>query len=92
MELTERKQSLEAFYAKWKGEPLVVDKWLAVQADSRLPGTLGEVRKLLAHPAFDIHNPNKVYALIRSFSSNHIRFLAADGGGYGFLAGHMQQT
>ena len=82
----ERAQALDAFYAKWKGEPLVVDKWLAVQAGSRLPGTLGEVRKLLAHPAFDIRNPNKVYALIRSFCGNHVRFHAADGGGYAFLA------
>ncbi|TAK71242.1 MAG: aminopeptidase N [Betaproteobacteria bacterium] len=82
----ERAQALDAFYAKWKNEPLVVDKWLAVQAGSRLPGTLGEVRRLLAHPAFDIHNPNKVYALIRSFCGNHVRFHAADGGGYQFLA------
>ncbi|MBE0615911.1 MAG: aminopeptidase N [Burkholderiales bacterium] len=82
----ERAPALDAFYAKWKHEPLVVDKWLAVQAGSRLPGTLAEVRKLLAHPAFDIRNPNKVYALIRSFCSNHVRFHAADGGGYLFLA------
>ena len=82
----ERTQALDAFYAKWTHEPLVVDKWLAVQAGSRLPGTLAEVRRLLAHPAFDIRNPNKVYALIRSFSGNHLRFHAADGGGYAFLA------
>jgi len=82
----ERTQALNAFYAKWQNEPLVVDKWLAVQAGSRLPGTLAAVRRLLAHPAFDIRNPNKVYALIRSFSSNHVRFHAADGGGYQFLA------
>ena len=82
----ERTRALDAFYAKWKHEPLVVDKWLAVQAGSRLPGTLAEVRELLAHPAFDLHNPNKVYALIRSFCSNHVRFHAADGSGYAFLA------
>ncbi|MEK7437234.1 MAG: aminopeptidase N [Pseudomonadota bacterium] len=82
----ERVRALDAFYAKWTHEPLVVDKWLAVQAGSRLPGTLAEVRRLLAHPAFDIRNPNKVYALIRSFSGNHLRFHAADGGGYAFLA------
>jgi aminopeptidase N len=82
----ERTLALDAFYAKWEGEPLVVDKWLAVQAGSRLPGTLVEVRKLLAHPAFDIRNPNKVYALIRSFCGNHVRFHAAGGGGYAFLA------
>ncbi|MGP1679260.1 MAG: aminopeptidase N [Burkholderiales bacterium] len=82
----ERARALDAFYAKWKHEPLVVDKWLAVQAGSRLPGALAEVRKLLAHPAFDMRNPNKVYALIRSFCSNHVRFHAAEGGGYAFLA------
>ena len=82
----ERAQALDAFYVKWKDEPLVVDKWLAVQAGSRLPGTLTEVRMLLAHPAFEIRNPNKVYALIRSFCGNHVRFHAADGGGYTFLA------
>ncbi len=82
----ERAPALAAFYAKWKSEPLVVDKWLAVQAGSRLPGTLAEVKKLLEHPAFDIRNPNKVYALIRSFCANHARFHAADGGGYAFIA------
>jgi aminopeptidase N len=85
----ERRQALAAFYSKWKDEPLVVDKWLAVQASSRLPGTLAEVKKLLAHPAFDIRNPNKVYALIRSFCGNHVRFHAADGGGYAFLAAQV---
>jgi aminopeptidase N len=82
----ERQRALDAFYAKWKDEPLVVDKWLAVQASSRLPDTLPRVRELLAHPAFDLRVPNKVYALIRSFVANHVRFHAADGGGYAFLA------
>jgi aminopeptidase N len=81
----EREPALQAFYDKWQGEPLVVDKWLAVQAASRLPGTLARVRELLGHPAFDLKVPNKVYALIRSFSANHVRFHAADGAGYGFL-------
>jgi aminopeptidase N len=82
----ERLPALEAFYAKWQDEPLVVDKWLAVQAASRLPRTLARARELLAHPAFDLKVPNKVYALIRSFSANHVRFHAADGAGYAFLA------
>jgi aminopeptidase N len=86
LDCPERQAALDGFYAKWKGEALVVDKWLAVQAASRLPGTLARVRQLLAHPAFDIKVPNKVYALIRSFAANHVRFHAADGGGYAFLA------
>ena len=42
----ERTRALEAFYARWQDEPLVVDKWLRVQAMSRLPGTLAEVKRL----------------------------------------------
>ncbi len=64
----------------------MVDKWLAVQASSRLPATLAEVKRLTGHPAFDIRNPNKVYALIRSFAANQVRFHAADGAGYAFVA------
>jgi aminopeptidase N len=82
----ERQPALDAFYEKWQKEPLVVDKWLAVQAGSRLPGTLARVNELLSHPAFDIKVPNKVYALIRAFAANHVRFHAADGAGYAFLA------
>ena len=81
----ERLQALQAFYTQWQHEPLVVDKWLAVQATSRLPQTLAEVQRLCRHPAFDLRNPNKVYALIRSFClGNHVRFHAADGSGYDF--------
>jgi aminopeptidase N len=85
-EWSERTAALERFYAKWQGEPLVVDKWLAVQAGSRLPGTLAEVQRLTRHPAFDPKNPNKVYALIRSFCANQLRFHAPDGAGYAFAA------
>jgi aminopeptidase N len=86
LDCPERQKALDDFYARWKDEPLVVDKWLGVQASSRLPGTLARVKELLGHPAFDLKVPNKVYALIRAFAANHVRFHAADGGGYAFLA------
>jgi aminopeptidase N len=82
----ERAPALEAFYRKWKDEPLVVDKWLAVQSGSRLPTALADTRRLMAHPAFNIRNPNKVYALLGSFRGNPVRFHAADGSGYAFFA------
>jgi aminopeptidase N len=87
----EREPALERFYADWKHEPLVVDKWLAVQATSRLPDTLARVQRLTRHEAFDPRNPNKVYALIRSFCANHVRFHAADGTGYAFAADWILQ-
>jgi aminopeptidase N len=82
----ERVPALEAFYRKWKDEPLVVDKWLALQSGSRLPAALPDTRRLMAHPAFNLRNPNKVYALIGAFRGNQVRFHAADGSGYTFIA------
>ncbi len=82
----ERGRALEVFYSRWKDEPLVVDKWLAVQSTSRLPSALADVKRLIAHPAFNIRNPNKVYALVGGFRGNQVRFHAADGSGYAFLA------
>jgi aminopeptidase N len=82
----ERGRALDAFYGKWKDEPLVVDKWLSVQSTTRLPSALAEVKRLMTHPAFSIRNPNKVYALIGGFRGNEVRFHAADGSGYAFLA------
>jgi len=82
----QRAIALQSFYERWQHDPLVVDKWLSVQASSRRPDTLARVRELLTHPAFDLKVPNKVYSLIRAFSANHVRFHGADGGGYAFLA------
>jgi aminopeptidase N len=86
----ERVEALSAFYEQWKAEPLVLDKWLAIQATSRLPGTLAEVRRLTRHPAFNIRNPNKVRSLIGAFcQSNPVRFHDASGAGYAFLADYV---
>ena len=83
----ERGSALDGFYAKWRDESLVVDKWFAVQATSRLPGTFEQVQDLMHHEAFDIKNPNKVRAVIGAFChGNHARFHAADGRGYAFAA------
>jgi aminopeptidase N len=83
----ERAEALSAFHARWRGDALVLDKWFAIQASSALPETLQEVRKLAAHPDFDLRNPNRVRALMGSFcSGNQVRFHAASGAGYDFLA------
>ena len=83
----ERTDALAWFYERWHGEPLVLDKWFAVQASSRLPGTLTDVRRLLNHQSFDLTNPNKVRAVIGAFChGNYAGFHAADGSGYEFGA------
>jgi len=84
---SEREQALGAFAARWQADELVMDKWFSVQAMSTLPATLARVEALTRHAAFDIKNPNKVRALISSFAhGNLLRFNAADGTGYHFIA------
>jgi len=83
----EREQVLDYFYDKWQHEPLVVLKWLSVQAMSLLPDTLDTVRNLLKHKSFDMKNPNKVYALIGGFcAGNPARFHDKHGEGYELLS------
>uniref|UniRef100_UPI0039E3BCC0 aminopeptidase N n=1 Tax=Azonexus sp. TaxID=1872668 RepID=UPI0039E3BCC0 len=83
---SEHEIALAEFYARWQNEPLVVDKWLQVQAASRRPDTLARVRALSEHAGFDAANPNKIYALWRTFGANFLHFHAEDGAGYAFLA------
>ncbi len=86
----ERRDVLAEFHDRWQAEPLVLDKWFALQATSRLPGTLAEVRSLVRHPAFSLRNPNRVRALIGSFASgNPARFHDRRGAGYAFVAGQI---
>jgi aminopeptidase N len=82
-----RQEVLEEFYRRWQQNPLVLDKWFALQATAPLPDTLEKVQALLRHPAFSIRNPNRVRALIGSFcAANPLGFHRADGAGYRLLA------
>jgi len=82
----ERKDALAAFAERWKDETLVMDKWLAIQATSRLPDTLGTVKTLMQHPVFNLRNPNKVRSLIGAFAANPAQFHDPSGAGYTFIA------
>jgi aminopeptidase N len=74
------------FYRRFKSYPLVVDKWFAAQAQILLPFTIEIVKKLKAHPDFNIKNPNRARSLYSAFGMNNpVRFHAADGSGYEFL-------
>jgi aminopeptidase N len=87
IDCAERRAALDAFYARWRGDDLVLDKWFAIQAMSPLPDTTSEVRALAKHADFDLRNPNRVRALVASFASgNQVRFHEPSGGGYRFLA------
>ena len=83
----ERKSLFEQFEARWRDEPLVLDKWFALEAMSDRPDTLARVKRLLAHPRFNTRNPNRVRSLVGAFAlRNFARFHDRDGSGYAFAA------
>jgi aminopeptidase N len=84
---SERDALFGRFEARWRDEPLVLDKWFALEAVSLRADALGRVQSLLAHPRYNARNPNRVRSLIGAFTlRNFARFNAADGAGYAFAA------
>ncbi|WJF90966.1 aminopeptidase N [Paraburkholderia bonniea] len=87
---SEASAALDDFYRRFENEPLVIDKWFALQATQR--GRAGRpvleiVRTLMSHPAFNLKNPNRARSLIFSFcAANPAQFHAEDGSGYAFWA------
>jgi aminopeptidase N len=86
----ERERALAMFHDKWKDEALVMDKWFRVQAISDLPGGAARVEQMLAHPAFDLRNPNRARSVLHAFAfDNLLHFHAADGSGYRLVAANV---
>ena len=85
------KECLADFYQRFVDDPLVVDKWFALQS-SRPPvdgaePTLTDVYRLREHEAFKMNNPNRVRSVIHAFCMNNpASFHQADGSGYAFWA------
>jgi len=78
---------LQSFHDRWREDSLVMDKWFSLQASIPHKTTLSRIKKLMEHPLFSLKNPNKVRAVIGSFTSaNPVCFHAADGSGYSFVA------
>ena len=86
-DVAEREQAFDEFQQRFGEDALVMDKWLALQAQIAEPGALDRVRMLMRHPGFSLANPNRVRALIGSFAAgNPSQFNRQDGEGYAFLA------
>jgi len=82
-----RDQAIESFHARWRHDPLVLDKWFSIQAGSSRPDTLERVQALAEHPDFTLRNPNRVRSLVGAFcAGNQVRFHDPKGEGYVFLA------
>ncbi|MDX1706841.1 aminopeptidase N [Pseudidiomarina sp.] len=82
---------LAAFEQRWQDEPLVLDKWFAVQASSPYEASAEQVTELLGHPCFTLGNPNRVYSLLATFSRNLIGFHRPDGIGYQLIGDIIAQ-
>ena len=82
-----RHDELRAFYAKWKDEALVMNKWFMLQATSPVDTALADVERLSEDAAFDKNNPNTIASLFTAFArANPTRFNAVDGSGYRYIA------
>jgi aminopeptidase N len=85
-ETPERAQALDAFFERFRDDPLVLDKWFALQAAAQRSDTVDQVVKLAQHPDFVMTNPNRLRSVAGTFGGNHWAFHSADGRGYAFLA------
>jgi len=79
-----RAQALEHFYAQWRHNPLVLDRWFTVQAIAPAT-TVDTVRALMRHPDFSLRNPNRARALVFQFCTSHLQGVHTPAG-YAFWA------
>ena len=87
-------QALARFHSLFKDEALVLDKWFALQAGApdRGGNILGTVRQLMAHPDFNMRNPNRARSVIFSFcSANPGAFHRPDAAGYVFWSERVME-
>ena len=89
---SQRSHVTEAFYAQWRQEHLVIDKWFTIQAMAVLDDTIESVKSLFQHPDFDLRNPNRVRALLGAFcSANPVCFHDPGGAGYRLLGEYVEK-
>ncbi|TWG65245.1 MULTISPECIES: aminopeptidase N [unclassified Aminobacter] len=80
-------EALAKFEAEFGSDPLVMDKWYQIQATIPGSGAVERVKSLMEHKGFALSNPNRVRALVGSFSTlNQTGFHQEDGSGYRFFA------
>jgi aminopeptidase N len=101
--MTDRLAALSAAVASWTAEapamlgefrtmyaaadPLVLDKWLALNATPPHDATLERVKAVLADPTFPANNPNRLRSLVGTFAMNNaVQFARPDGAGFRFVA------
>jgi len=83
----EREAALAAFHLRHRHDPLLVDKWLMLNAQCVGEEAAARVADLTRHPDFSWTVPNRVYALLSAFTAgNPSGFNARHGEGYQVIA------
>jgi aminopeptidase N len=78
---------LADFRDRYGADPLVLDKWLTLNATAPDAGALDRVKAILGEPQFPANNPNRLRALVGAFATaNATQFARADGEGFRFVA------
>ena len=78
---------ISEFYQKYKNQPIMIEKWLQIQASAKTKNNLNIVKKLIKLPDFNYKNPNQVRAVLSTFAKNNsINFHESSGAGYKFIA------
>ncbi|EGI71991.1 membrane alanine aminopeptidase N [Pseudoalteromonas distincta] len=81
-----QEELLNHFDSQWRHDVLVMDKWFALQAMQSGNKAIDNIKALYEHPCFDFSNPNRVRALVGSFSHfNTAQFHRSDAQGYTLL-------
>ncbi|MGB5548089.1 MAG: aminopeptidase N, partial [Polyangiales bacterium] len=92
LESVETSRAIASFYERWRGEPLVLDKWFRMQAMSASPRAFERVVALSKHPDFNLANPNRARSLLFAFAAgNPVAFHRADGQAYRFVADRITE-
>jgi aminopeptidase N len=77
----------KAFFAQWRNDRLVVDKWFGLQVGAAEPEDAAAVAaSLTEHPEFTMKNPNRFRAVFGALAGHHAGFHHASGAGYKVLA------
>jgi aminopeptidase N len=85
--------ALQRFHAMFRHEPLVLDKWFALQGRAPEPVGAGagrafaRVKALMQHPDYTLKNPNRARSLLFALCRNNpAAFHRTDAAGYVFWA------
>jgi len=78
-----RNKLFDMYATYYKNEALAMDKWFALHAISRIPNRVPQLQQLMQHRTYQATNPNKIYSLLRMFTSNLLEF--NNHSGYAFI-------